>query len=80
MCIRDRLRIAGGEGDHEAGGDDERSAEEHGKAGFVVPDEPGEESAGEQLGVVELGDVARRGVLDGDVEACLLYTSIPKER
>jgi len=34
-----------------------------------VPDEVGDQRAGDQLGVVVLRDVAGRGVLDGDIEA-----------
>ena len=34
-----------------------------------MPDEERDQCAGDELGVMVLGDVGRRGVLDGDVKA-----------
>ena len=64
-----RRPLARGDSDVYAGYKDEGSAEEHIKAGLVVPDEIGEECTGNQLGVVILCHVGRRSVLDSDVEA-----------
>jgi hypothetical protein len=63
------LGVARGEGDHQARANNQRSTEQHGKARLVVPDEVGDQRAGEQLRVVVLRDVAGRCVLDCDIEA-----------
>ena len=69
VALGERDEVWGGGSDVETGYEDESAAQKDRYMGLVVPDEVGEEHAGKQLGVVVLGDVGRRGVLDCDVEA-----------
>src|ERR1700722_20478017 len=46
----------------EAGGNDQRSAENHPGGGDFMPDEEGHNGASDQLGVVILRDIGRGGV------------------
>ena len=49
------------EGDVEAGTDNERSAEEHREGGELMKCEEGNDGAGDELGVVVLGDIGGCG-------------------
>lgn len=63
------LGVARRDSNQQARADDQRTAEQHEQTRLVMPDEVRDQCSGEQLCVVELRNVAGRGVLDGEIEA-----------
>ncbi len=69
VALGERDEVLGRGSYVDAGYEDESAAEDDGYLGLVVPDEVGEKHTRKQLGVVVLGDVGCRSVLNRDVEA-----------